>query len=415
MSMSAHPRALALAFVALTAAVSLLFASAAYAAESGHGAGAVGSQLDPPPLTVLSRNSGVGPGDIFIAPAGGGYAAGPEILTKAGNVVWFHRLLSGDVATDFRTQTYRGRPVLTWMQSQSGGFAAQDGPGGRDLIGPNGIGYIYNDRYQQIASIHAGNGYAVNFHELLITPHNTALILADKTVTANLASIGGRSDQRVIDTVVQEIDIPTGRVLYQWNAAKHIPYRDSYQGFPTSAKRPWDWLHLNAVHFDRDGNLLVSSRNTWTVFKVDRRTGRIMWQLGGKQSSFTMQAASGQTLDHAGKIFAWQHDPEALGDDNYTFFDDESGGHQLRCSRAVTVHLDLADRVATLISSDNQPEGRVAAVMGNAQSTNAHNLFVGWGSLPYISEFSRRGALLYNAELPARIETYRAYLLPWRS
>ncbi len=379
----------------------------------------------PPPLTVLAGNISSGNGDIFIAPAGGGYPAGPEIVATTGKVVWFHRLTTGEVATDFRTQTYLGQPVLTWFQStpppaptrQPEGPGAQGGSGGARVQvspdGPPGTDYIYNDRYQQIATVRAGNGDATNFHEFLITPQNTALITADTVTTANLTSIGGPADQRVIDGIVQEVDVRTGRVLFQWDSAGHVPYADSYVARPSAPSTPWDWFHINAVHLDTDGNLLVSSRNTWTVFKVDRHTGQIMWQLGGKHSSFTLRAAPGQVLDRDGKIFAWQHDPEAIGSGEYTFFDDESGGNLLGSSRAVTVRLDLAHRVATLVKSDDQPEGRVAQLMGNAQTTPGGNLFVGWGSLPFISEFSPSGKLLYNAELPARVSTYRAYLLFW--
>jgi Arylsulfotransferase (ASST) len=369
----------------------------------------------PPPLTVLTRDTSGSNGDIFIAPAGGGYPAGPEIVTTTGRVVWFHRLPAGDVATDFRTQTYLGQPVLTWFQS--GGQGAHGGPGGGGgpvgPSGPSGTDYIYNDRHQQIATVRAANGDTTNFHEFLITPWNTALILADRVTTANLTSIGGPADQLVIDGLVQEINIKTGRVLFQWDSAAHVRYSDSYQPRPPSPSTPWDWFHINAVHLDTDGNLLVSSRNTWTIFKVNRHTGQIMWQLGGKHSSFTLRAAPSQALDRAGKIFAWQHDPEAIGGGEYTFFDDESGGSLLGSSRVVTVRLDLATRVATLVKSDDQPEGQVAPVMGNAQTTPGGDLFVGWGGLPYISEFSPSGKLLFNAKLPAGVSTYRAYLLPW--
>ena len=202
-------------------------------------------------------------------------------------------------------------------------------------------------------------------------------------------------------------------MLFQWDSAAHVPYADSYEPRPSSPSTPWDWFHINAVHLDTDGNLLVNSRNTWTTFKVNRHTGQIMWQLGGKHSSFTLRAAPGQVLDRAGEIFAWQHDPEAIGGGEYTFFDDESGGNLLAPSRVVTVRLDLATRVATLVKSDDQPEGQVAQVMGNAQTTPGGDLFVGWGALPYISEFSPSGKLLFNAELPTGVSTYRAYLLPW--
>jgi outer membrane protein assembly factor BamB len=374
---------------------------------------------------VLTHDTSDADGDIFIAPAGGTYPAGPEIVTTAGKVVWFHRLPAGEVATDFRAQTYLGQPVLTWFQStpppaptrQPEGGGAQGGPAGASVQvspdGPSGTDYIYNDHYQQIATVRAGNGDATNFHEFLVTPWGTALITADTVTTANLTSIGGPADQAVIDGLVQEVDIRTGRVLFQWDSAAHVPYADSYVARPSSPSTPWDWFHINAVHLDTDGNLLVSSRNTWTVFKVDRHTGQIMWQLGGKQSSFTLRAAPGQVLDRDGKIFAWQHDPEAIGGGEYTFFDDESGGNLLGSSRVVTVRLDLATRVATLVGSDDQPEGQVAQLMGNAQTTPAGDLFVGSGALPYISEFSPSGKLLFNAELPAGVSTYRAYLLPW--
>jgi len=410
----------------LLAPAVIAFALALAACSGSPSPGAIrATGTSPPPFIVLTRDTGKANGDIFIAPAGGNYPAGPEIVTTAGKVVWFHRLPAGEIATDFRKQTYLGQPVLTWFQSSPPpaptrvpeDLGAQGGPSGASAQvnpdGPSGTDYIYNDHYQQVATVRAGNGDANTFHEFLITPWNTALIVVDSTTTADLASIGGPTHQRVIDGLVQELDIKTGRVLFQWDSATHVPYSDSYAPLPSSPSTPWDWFHINAVHLDTDGNLLVSSRNTWTVFKVDRHTGQVIWQLGGKHSSFTLRAAPGQVLDRDGKIFAWQHDPEAIGGGEYTFFDDESGGNLLGYSRAVTVRLNLATRVATLVRSDDQPEGKVAQVMGNAQTTPGGDLFVGWGSLPYISEFSPSGRLVFNAELPAGVSTYRAYLLPW--
>jgi arylsulfotransferase ASST len=359
------------------------------------------SAAAPPPVMVLRRAADNGSGDIFIAPSGGSYASGPEIISSTGRVVWFHALPAGAVATDFRAQTYQGQPVLTWWQGGGGAGTGTD--------------YIYSDRYRPVAVVRAGHGYATDFHEFLITPSGTALITADTIATANLTSIGGPADQQVIDGIVQEIDIRTGQVLFQWDSAGHVPYRDSQLPRPASAAVAWDWFHLNAVHLDSDGNLLINSRYTWTTYKVSRRTGKIIWELGGKQSTFRLTAAPGQVLDNAGEIFAYQHDPEAIGHGDYTFFDDESAGAAalLPRSRAVTVRLDLATRVATLVKSVDQPEGLVATAEGNAQTTRDGDLFVGWGLLPYISEFSPSGRLLFNAKLPAGVSTYRAYRLPW--
>ncbi len=135
--------------------------------------------------------------------------------------------------------------------------------------------------------------------------------------------------------------------------------------------------------------------------------------MAARRKAQFLHPAPGQVLDHDGKNFAWQHDPEAIGGGAYTIFDDESIGNLLKSSRVVTVQVDLAAHIATLVTSDNQPEGKVAQLMGNAQTTPAGDLFVGWGALPYLSEFSPTGKLLFNAQLPAKVSTYRAYLLPW--
>jgi hypothetical protein len=397
---SQRPRRAGLLATAVTAAAFVVAAAlpATWAAASA------AAPTSPPPVTILTGQASRADGDIFIAPFGdqSTYANGPEILSSTGKVLWFHAVPTGEEAADFRPQVYDGQPVLTWWQGTGlGGLSS-------------GTDYIYSDHYKLVATVRAGNGFSADGHEFLITPWNTALILAYTTATANLTSIGGPADQTVIDGIVQEIDIRTGKVLFQWNSADHVPYGQSEQPLPASASTPWDWFHINAVHLAWDGSLLIDARDTWTTYDVSLRTGRIRWRLGGKDSSFREVAAPGQTLDSAGEIFAWQHDPEQVGRDTFTFFDNDSAGTPLLpYSRAVTVRLDFRTRVATLIRSVDQPEGLSAASQGNAETTRNGDLFVGWGALPYFSEFSRSGTLLFNAEFPAGVNTYRAYQAPW--
>jgi hypothetical protein len=392
------------------AAVAIAGTVPAASAATGRSA----STRKPPPVTVLTDTAGNSGGDIFISPFGDSstYANGAEILSPNGKkVVWFHQAPAGEEDTDFRTQTYDGKPVLTfWQGTGFGGVST-------------GTDYIYNDHYKLIATVKAGNGYSADGHEFLITKQNTALILAYTTATANLTSIGGPADQTVIDGIVQEINIKTGKVLFQWNSADHVPYSQSEQPLPASASTAWDWFHINAVKVDTDGDLLIDARDTWTTYEVSPKTGTIIWRLGGKASSFKLTAAKGQTLDNAGDIFAWQHDPEGHGNGIYTFFDNEAAGTAntgtddlvaLPYSRAITVKLNYKTHTATLLAADNQPEGLSAPSQGNAQLLSGNNLFVGWGSLPYFSEFRASGKLIFNAEFPAGVNTYRAYRLPWR-
>ena len=371
------------------------------------------STLQPPPVKILTDTAGNKGGDIFISPFGDPttYANGAEILSPNGKkIVWFHPAPAGEEDADFRTQTYEGKPVLTfWQGTGLGGLST-------------GEDYIYNDHYKLIATVKAGNGDSADGHEFLLTPWNTALIISYTTATANLTSIGGPADQTVINGVVQEINIKTGKVLFQWNSADHVPYAQSEQPLPASAATPWDWFHLNAVKVDTNGNFLIDARDTWTTYEVSPRTGKIKWQLGGKDSSFTVKAAKGQVLDVAGEIFAWQHDPEGHGNGIYTFFDNDAAGTantptdilvDLPYSRAITVKLNFRTHVATLIKSDNQPEALSAPSQGNAQLLRDNDLFVGWGALPYFTEFSPSGKVIFNAEFPTGVNTYRAYRLPW--
>ena len=399
-----HPRWRRLALAVTVVVAGAIPYSVAAAGTAGAAVGT--TPAAPPPVTILTPGADNNNGDIFIAPFGdqSTYANGPEIIDNQGHVIWFHPVPAGQEASDFRTQTYDGRPVLTWWQGTGLGALS------------TGTDYIYNDHYQQIATVNAGNGYSADGHEFLITPWNTALILAYTTATANLTSIGGPADQTVIDGIVQEINIKTGKVLFQWNSADHVPYSASEQPLPSSASTPWDWFHINAVHLGPQGSLLIDARDTWATYDVNRFTGNINWILGGKDSSFTVQAAPGQSLDSAGEIFAWQHDPEQVGPDTFTYFDNESSGTPLLpYSRTATVRLNYRDKTATLVASVNQPEGLSAPSQGNAQTTRNGDLFVGWGALPYFSEFSPSGQLLFNAEFPAGVNTYRAYRLPWLS
>ncbi|RAG87272.1 hypothetical protein DN069_01690 [Streptacidiphilus pinicola] len=366
-----------------------------------------------PTLSVLTEKPGAEHGDLFVAPssANSRYGSGVEILSPDGRkVVWSHAAPARQEAADFRQQTYHGRPVLTWWQGTGLGGAAK------------GVDYVYDDHYRRIATVRAGHGYAADGHEFLITPWNTALIPAYTVRTADLRSLGGSAHQKVLDGIVQEVDIRTGKVLFEWNSADHVPYAQSEQPLPASPDTPWDWFHINAVKVDGQGRLLVDARNTWTAYEISHRTGRILWQLGGKASTFKLTAAHGEALNSAGRIFAWQHDPEPLGDGRYTFFDNEAAGQantgsgavaELPYSRAVTVRLDFRTRTATLEHADDQPSGLSATSQGDAQPLRDGGLLVGWGALPYVSEFDRSGKLVFNASFPSGVNSYRAYRFDW--
>ena len=277
--------------------------------------GAAGLTSTPPAVMVLTQGADNGNGDIFIAPRRGGYASGPEIISNTGKVIWFHAVPAGEFGYRLPDPDLPG---------QAGAHLVA----GHRLRGlSSGTDYIYNDRYQQIAEVNAGNGYSTDGHEFLITPWNTALILADTIATANLTSIGGPADQKVIDGVVQEIDIRTGKVLFQWNSADHVPYRDSHNPLPASAATP-----LGLVPHQRRPPRHRREPADQLPLHLDdlqgepAHRGRSSGSLAASRARSSSRPPPVRSSTRAGEIFAFQHDPEAIGNDEYTFFDDESGG-----------------------------------------------------------------------------------------
>jgi hypothetical protein len=114
------------------------------------------------------------------------------------------------------------------------------------------------------------------------------------------------------------------------------------------------------------------------AYRPQRTAARVAAPIASPSCSPKSGPSSTAPPPHAGKVFAYQHDPEAIGHHEYTLFDDESGGngsYLLRDSRVVTVRLDLAAKAATLVKSVRQPEGLLATELGNAQTTRNGDLF----------------------------------------
>jgi hypothetical protein len=352
------------------------------------------AELHPPAVTVTAQSPAVAPGDVFLAPYGATGQAGPMILEPDGGLVWFKPLPANTEATNLEVQEYAGKPVLTWWQGNISihGFGL-----GEDVIA--------DDTYTDIAHVRAGNGLQADLHEFQLTPQGTALITAYDPIMCDLSSVGGSADDGVTDSVFQEIDVKTGLVMYEWTSIDHVALDESYEpAVHSSAPYPYDFFHLNSISLDNDGSLLISSRNTWTVYKLNPQSGQIVWRLGGKNSSFKLGPGVGT---------AWQHDPRELPDGAISIFDNGASPKAHSQSRAIVVSLDGASSSASLSERLTHTPPLVAESQGSVQALANGDWFVGWGQEPYFSEFSPEGALLFDAHFPAHDESYRAYRFAW--
>jgi hypothetical protein len=282
-------------------------------------------------------------------------------------------------------QRYRGRPVLTWWQARPTGATH------------GSAFYKIADRsYRTLAVVRPGNGAVADPHEFLLTAHGTALM-----TTFRGARVGGR---RVIEGGVQEIDLRTGLMVFDWGSIDHVALSESYAKPPKNPSALYDYFHINSIDVDTDGNLLVSARNTHAVYKINHRTGRVVWRLGGKRSDYSLGP---------GVRFAWQHDARRQPDRTISVFDNGAAPRRHDQSRIIFLHLNGETRKARLVRRIVHRPPILAINQGNAQRLANGNVIVGWGHAPYVTEYDERGRVVLDLRFGRRADTYRVYRFPW--
>jgi Arylsulfotransferase (ASST) len=339
--------------------------------------------LHPPPVTMTSDSDAVS-GDIFLTPTHA-QQNGVMILDPRGHLMWFHH--TAGYAANLQVQRYRSHRVLTWWQGPSFG---------------NGEGVIMSSSYRTLKVLHAGEGYAADVHEFTLTPQGTAFIDVSVPVKADLSSIGGTTHGNLWDYEIQELDIRTGQLLWEWHALGHVPVSASYKGQPQGWP-PYDYFHLNSIQQLPSGNLLVCARNTWGVYEIDKQTGRVIWTLGGRYSNFSLGPGAG---------FEWQHDARLHGS-TLSLFDDAADPQKERQSSAKVLRLDTQTMTASLGRRYTHSPPVLAAAAGGTQILPDHNVVVGWGNQGAFSEYAAGGRQIFNASLPLGQYSYRAYRFPW--
>jgi Arylsulfotransferase (ASST) len=349
--------------------------------------------MHPPVLTVTTPDRDPAAGDVFTTNGPGPGQYGPLIYTPQGRLVWFDALPEGEAAENLSEQTYEGRRVLTWWRGHvlSLGFGQ-----GEDIV--------TNSRYQTIARVAGGNGLQADLHDFRIGAHQIAYVTAYNPIRCDLTSIGGASGGAIVDTAIQQVDMKTGLVRWEWHSLDHIGAAESEVEAPAGST-PWDYFHLNSIEPEADGNLLISARSTWAGYLLDGASGKVLWRLGGNESSFKMGP---------GTRMAWQHDARVLANGDLTFFDDGSNPPIHHQSRGVVIRLDLAKRRARLVSVYEHADPQLlAASQGNMQTLPDGNTLLGYGGVPAISEFAKDGSLLFDAHQPYDMSFYRAFRFPW--
>jgi Arylsulfotransferase (ASST) len=353
-----------------------------------------------PDVTITTPANGTLPGYIFLTPASGAGLWGPLIVDEKGAPVWFRKVPDpATVAIDFKVQRYRNQPVLTWWEGTIGGTGGQ-GVGQGEFV-------IADRSYREITRVRAAGTEQADQHDFVITPRDTALFWVYDPVPADLSAKGGPTDGVLHDGVIQEIDIATGRKLFEWRARDHITLDESYAPLPQgeSAHLPYDYLHPNSVGLAADGDIIISARHTWCCYKIDKATGKIRWRLGGRKSDFPLDERS---------RFSWQHDFRQRRDGSYGMFDNGAGiTKEKDHSRGLVLRLDEAAHTATFVAEYLHPDRLSAPTQGSFRELADGGSFIGWGQMPHFTEHNADGSVRLAGHLPRDNQSYRAYKADW--
>jgi len=280
-----------------------------------------------------------------------------------------------------------------------------------------------DNQYRIVRSVQPGGGMASSdMHEFkLINNGKSALMTVYQQRQFDMSPWNVRQGVGwVMESVFQEIDVETGKMLFEWRSLDHVDPSLSYtypdhtdtSGTGLSPFAPWDYFHINSIDKNADGDYLISSRHTCAIYKISGKDGSIIWQLHGQNPSFTNINFS----------FSQQHDARWLSENaTHTYLSLYNNGYNgfnqtHQYSSGMLILIDHVDMTATQLR-DYMPPGKsmLSSSQGNMQVLNNSHVFMGWGNNAYVSEHDADGNLVFWGFLSQDpgFMNYRAQKFEW--
>ncbi|NGO69755.1 arylsulfotransferase family protein [Streptomyces boncukensis] len=330
---------------------------------------------------------------LLLTTPGTDSTGGIGIYDNNGDLVWW----KDGVYTNLEATRYRGEPVLSVYRG----------------VGGQGRYVLLDTSYQEVASFAMKGGYSTDVHDFRISPDGKrVLLMSYDPVPYDLSEHGGPKDGTVTDAVIQEQDIETGEVTFEWSALDHIPLTETQVSLDTPTV---DYVHVNSLAYEDDGTLLASARHSSTVYKIDKGSGKIEWRLGGKNSDFSV----GSLAD----AFSFQHDARRLrdgppgpggpgGTPSLSVFDNGNLADP-PVSRGAVYELD-EERMTAKLTRDLQPNPpEYGSYVGSSREMAGGNQLVSYGETGVMAEFEGADPVWAGA-FPEDYFSYRAERADWK-
>lgn len=283
-----------------------------------------------------------------------------------------------------------------------------------------------NQNYEVVKDgIQTGNGAPEgDFHEMfLINGGETALHTIYEPFQYDLTAYNITSNPSWLQQgSFQEVNVSNGEVIFEWNSIDYVPLSASYvrpgdsevAGNGTTEVSAWDYFHINSVDkSSMAGHYLISARHVSAVYCIDGNNGSIIWTLS--------YGAENNTFEFSDFNFTFQHDARFVSEnDTHTIISLFNNGsndfnRSATQSSGMVISLDLVANTATLVNRTfgPRPGGILAGSQSNYQLLETGGTFIGWGSVPAVSETNAAGEYVFFAEFGSHVYNYRAYMHNW--
>lgn len=279
-----------------------------------------------------------------------------------------------------------------------------------------------DNQYRIVRSIQPGGGMTgSDMHEFkLLNQGKTALLTIYQQQQFDLSHWNVTSGiGYIVESIFQEVDVETGKVIFEWKALDHVHPRMSYtlpattdtSGDGRDPHSPWDYFHINSIDKNEDGDYLISSRHTSCIYKLSGKDGSIIWRLNGAKPSFK----------NTNFGFSQQHDARWMHENKthtiLSLYNNGSNGFNVThsYSAGMIIEIDHTKMTATK-TREYAPPGKSmsSSSQGNLQILPNKNVIMGWGNNAYVSEHDEEGNLLFWGWLSTgRMMNYRAQKFDW--
>ena len=378
---------------------------------------------DFPTVTVTKYDTNaVGDGYIFLTVSESSTNVGPYlvIFRNDGTPLWYRR---GDGSGWAACADFKVLPngLLHYAES----YHTLSWTGGADVHHR-----ILDSSYTQQEVVATGNGYLPETHEFQLLPNGNALLLSYYQSRMDLSTVasGAYPNALVAGAVIQELNGQRD-VVWQWRSWDYYSFPTYYAvplalGRMLTVRNPViDSFHVNSIDLDTDGNLLISNFMVDSQ-KINRRTGEVMWRVGGFGNQFTFVGVPpAQALIH----FSTAHAVHRIQNGNILLFCN-ADQQATRSSAIYEYRLDEPNRVATLVWSYTPSTPWYSWHAGNAQRLPNGNTFIGWGGggvvpgvggltnypVPACTEVTPSGQVVFEMVFnDPLVASYRAFRFPY--